>query len=164
MLLKISRELKHDKKSTKLYGLLKDKCHNLDLELALHSRVHCQQYFGGAFIGNHVHKALKLANIQTLCKSLAQTALNKLPNRSTEAKHRSEMLVNAFSMFAQCHIYELNFIDEAQTHALEQSIEQFMKFFRESFPETTVPYQNACTGGSCHPMGQFNPRWVWPPR
>ncbi|KAL5473227.1 hypothetical protein EMCRGX_G027683 [Ephydatia muelleri] len=163
---------------TKLYGLLEDECHNLDLELALHSSedahssfstysqelqrwskpnshmmncskckctatvkkgfsvkegpfvkkldsalqsigVHRQQYFGGAFVGNHVHKALKLANIQTLSKSLAQTALNKLPNRSTEAKRRSEMLVNAFSMFAQCHnIYDLNFIDEAQTHAL----------------------------------------------
>eukprot|EP00731_Ephydatia_muelleri_P018431 Em0011g471a len=52
----------------------------------------------------------------------------------------SEMLVNAFSMFAQCHnIYDLNFIDEAQTHALELSIEQFMKFFSESFPEATVP-------------------------
>eukprot|EP00731_Ephydatia_muelleri_P004883 Em0002g1059a len=105
-----------------------------ELDSALQSiGIHRQQYFGGAFIGNHVHKALKLANIQTLCKSLAQTALKKLSNRSTEAKHRSEMLVNAFSMFAQCHnIYDLNFIDEAQTHALDQSIEQFMTFFRES--------------------------------
>ncbi|KAL5496669.1 hypothetical protein EMCRGX_G013003 [Ephydatia muelleri] len=72
-----------------------------------------------AFIGNHVHKALKLSNIQTLCKSLAQTALNKLLNRSTVEKHRSEMLVNVFLIFAQCHIiYDQNFIDEARTHAL----------------------------------------------
>ena len=28
------------------------------------------------------------------------------------------MLTNAFSIFAQCHIYDLHFIDEAQTHAL----------------------------------------------
>ncbi|KAL5475678.1 hypothetical protein EMCRGX_G025524 [Ephydatia muelleri] len=45
-----------------------------ELDSALQSiGVHRQQYSGGAFIGNHVHKALKLANIQTLCKSLAQT-------------------------------------------------------------------------------------------
>ncbi|KAL5496614.1 hypothetical protein EMCRGX_G012932 [Ephydatia muelleri] len=68
----------------------------------------------------------QLANIQTLYKSLAQTALNKLSNHSRDY---AEMLVNAFSMFAQCHnIYDLNFIDEARTHALEQSIEQFVKF------------------------------------
>eukprot|EP00731_Ephydatia_muelleri_P004888 Em0002g1064a len=62
-----------------------------ELDSALQSiGIHRQQYFGGAFIGNHVHKALKLANIQTLCKSLAQTALKKLSNRSTEAKHTAQ--------------------------------------------------------------------------
>ena len=62
-------------------------------------------------------------------------------------------------MFATCHnIYDQNFIDEAQTFALgeyifmisyelktiqlistEQAIEQFMAYFRKSFPEATVP-------------------------
>ena len=37
-----------------------------ELEVALQSiGVHCQQYFGfgGAFIGNHVHKALKVLQL-----------------------------------------------------------------------------------------------------
>ncbi|KAL5496861.1 hypothetical protein EMCRGX_G013231 [Ephydatia muelleri] len=112
-----------------------------ELDSALQSiGVHRQQYFGGAFIGNHVHKALKLSNIQTLCQSLIQTAQNRLPHRSTEIQHRTEILVNTFSLFARCHnIYDQNFINEAQTCALEQAIGQFMGFFRKSFPEATVP-------------------------
>ena len=108
-----------------------------ELDSALQSiGVHRQQYFGGAFIGNHVHKALKvlnvtlkavmimhftlqLSNIQTLCQSLIQTAQNRLPHRSTEIQHRTEILVNTFSLFARCHnIYDQNFINEAQTCAL----------------------------------------------
>eukprot|EP00731_Ephydatia_muelleri_P018439 Em0011g479a len=44
-----------------------------------------QQYFGGAFVGNHVHKALKLPNVKTLCKAISQMAQEKLPHRSGEA-------------------------------------------------------------------------------
>ena len=58
-------------------------------------------------------------NIQKLCRSLCETAKNKLPHRSTQAEHRTEILVKAFSMFARCHnIYDHNFIDETQAHAL----------------------------------------------
>ncbi|KAL5515787.1 hypothetical protein EMCRGX_G001007 [Ephydatia muelleri] len=102
--------------------------------------VHRQQYFGGAFVGNHVHQALKECNIQKLCRSLCETAKNKLPHRSTQAEHRTEILVKAFSMFARCHnIYDHNFIDETQAHALEEAVGEFMTFFRESFPQATVP-------------------------
>eukprot|EP00731_Ephydatia_muelleri_P013794 Em0007g1104a len=102
--------------------------------------VHRQQYFGGAFVGNHVHQALKECNIQKLCRSLCETAKNKLPHRSTQAEHRTEILVKAFSMFARCHnIYDHNFIDEIQAHALEEAVGEFMTFFRESFPQATVP-------------------------
>eukprot|EP00731_Ephydatia_muelleri_P002310 Em0001g2310a len=102
--------------------------------------VHRQQYFGGAFVGNHVHQALKECNIQKLCRSLCETAKNKLPHRSTQAEHRTEILVKAFSMFARCHnIYYHNFIDETQAHALEEAVGEFMTFFHESFPQATVP-------------------------
>eukprot|EP00731_Ephydatia_muelleri_P001906 Em0001g1906a len=102
--------------------------------------VHRQQYFGGAFVGNHVHQALKECNIQKLCRSLCETAKNKLPHRSTQAEHRTEILAKAFSMFARCHnIYDHNFIDETQAHALEEAVGEFMTFFRESFPQATVP-------------------------
>eukprot|EP00731_Ephydatia_muelleri_P000867 Em0001g867a len=113
----------------------------LALDDALQSiGVHRQQYFGGAFVGNHVHQALKECNIQKLCRSLCETAKNKLPHRSTQAEHRTEILVKAFSMFARCHnIYDHNFIDETQAHALEEAVGEFMTFFRESFPQATVP-------------------------
>eukprot|EP00731_Ephydatia_muelleri_P028813 Em0020g457a len=112
-----------------------------ELDSALQSiGVHHQQYFGGAFVGNHVHKTLKLSNIQTLCKSLVQTAQKRLPHCVAELQQRTDILVNTFCMFASCHnIYDQNFIDEAQTFALEQAIEQFMAYFRKSFPEATVP-------------------------
>ena len=59
---------------------------------------------------------------QALCISLGQTALNKLPNQSTKAEHRTEMLVNAFSICSQnatsLYYNNLYFIDEAQTHTL----------------------------------------------
>eukprot|EP00731_Ephydatia_muelleri_P032533 Em0024g77a len=85
--------------------------------------VHRQQYFGGAFVGNHVHQALKECNIQKLCRSLCETGKNKLPHRSTQAEHRTEILAKAFSMFARCHnIYDHNFIDETQAHALEEAV------------------------------------------
>eukprot|EP00731_Ephydatia_muelleri_P032711 Em0024g255a len=91
-----------------------------ELDSALQSiGVHRQQYFGGAFVGNHVHKTLKLSNIQTLCKSLVQTAQNRLPHRDAELQQRTDILVNTFCMFASCHnLYDQNFIDEAQTFAL----------------------------------------------
>ncbi|KAL5481525.1 hypothetical protein EMCRGX_G021706 [Ephydatia muelleri] len=112
-----------------------------ELDSALQSiGVHRQQYFGGAFVGNHVHKTLKLSNIQTLCKSLVQTAQKRLPHCVAELQQRTDILVNTFCMFASCHnIYDQNFIDEAQTFALEHAIEQFMAYFRKSFPEATVP-------------------------
>ncbi|KAL5473856.1 hypothetical protein EMCRGX_G028418 [Ephydatia muelleri] len=115
----------------------------LALDDALQSiGVHRQQYFGGAFVGNHVHQALKECNIQKLCRSLCETAKNKLPHRSTQAEHRTEILVKAFSMFARCHnIYDHNFIDETQAHALEEAVGEFMTFFRESFPQATVPIE-----------------------
>ena len=58
-------------------------------------------------------------NIQKLCGSLCETAKNKLPHRSTQAEHRTEIVVKVFAMFARCHnIYDHNFIDETQAHAL----------------------------------------------
>ncbi|KAL5481284.1 hypothetical protein EMCRGX_G021417 [Ephydatia muelleri] len=50
---------------------LKDGRFFKQLDVALQSyNVERQSYFGGAFIGNHVHKALQPKNIETLCNSL----------------------------------------------------------------------------------------------
>ncbi|KAL5491856.1 hypothetical protein EMCRGX_G017221 [Ephydatia muelleri] len=99
-----------------------------------------QQYFGGAFIGNHVHKALKVPNIQTLCTSISKMALEKLPHRSGEVAGQVSKFITAFSLYGTCHnICDQNFIDAAQAHALDQAIQEFMAFFRDTYPEATVP-------------------------
>eukprot|EP00731_Ephydatia_muelleri_P012320 Em0006g1214a len=91
-----------------------------------------QQYFGGAFVGNHVHKALKLPNVKTLCTAISQMAQEKLPHRSGEVAENMKNFINLFSLFGKCHnISDQNFIDEPQIHALDQAIEEFMAFFQQ---------------------------------
>eukprot|EP00731_Ephydatia_muelleri_P030092 Em0021g615a len=91
-----------------------------------------QQYFGSAFVGNQVHKALKLPNVKTLCKAISQMAQEKLPHRSGEVAENMKNFINLFSLFGKCHnISDQNFIDEPQIHALDQAIEEFMAFFQQ---------------------------------
>eukprot|EP00731_Ephydatia_muelleri_P000462 Em0001g462a len=91
-----------------------------------------QQYFGGAFVGNQVHKALKLPNVKTLCTAISQMAQEKLPHRSGEVAENMKNFINLFSLFGKCHnISDQNFIDEPQIHALDQAIEEFMAFFQQ---------------------------------
>ncbi|KAL5500209.1 hypothetical protein EMCRGX_G011728 [Ephydatia muelleri] len=51
-----------------------------------------QQYFGGAFVGNQVHKALKLPNVKTLCTAISQMAQEKLPHRIWREDERNACL------------------------------------------------------------------------
>eukprot|EP00731_Ephydatia_muelleri_P010746 Em0005g1332a len=112
-----------------------------ELDMALQSiGVHRQQYFGGTFVGNHVHKTLKLPNINTLCSAICKLAESSLPQQSEMVATRTMIFLNAFSKFAKCHsIYDQNFIDEAQVHELEQSVQEFMELFRTNFPKGTIP-------------------------
>ena len=103
-----------------------------------------QQYFSGAFIGNHVHKALKvefiimqikfilhgyfsqLPNVKTLCTSISQMAQQQLPHRSDEVVGKVSQFITAFSLFGNCHnICDRNFIDEAHAQALDKVSNDF---------------------------------------
>ncbi|KAL5466669.1 hypothetical protein EMCRGX_G030813 [Ephydatia muelleri] len=112
-----------------------------ELDMALQSiGVHRQQYFGGNFVGNHVHKTLKLPNINTLCSAICKLAESSLPQKSEMVATRTMIFFNTFSKFAKCHsIYDQNFIDEALVHELEQSVQEFMELFRTNFPKGTIP-------------------------
>eukprot|EP00731_Ephydatia_muelleri_P004655 Em0002g831a len=103
-----------------------------ELDMALQSiGVHRQQYFGGTFVGNHVHETQSV-----ICK-LAESSL---PQKSEMVATRTMILKNAFSKFAKCHsIYDQNFIDESQVHEQEQSVQEFMEFFQTNFPKGTIP-------------------------
>eukprot|EP00731_Ephydatia_muelleri_P033461 Em0030g18a len=97
-----------------------------------------QQYFSGAFIGNHVHKAIQAPNIQTMCTSILQLVQEKLPHLSGKVAGQVANFRTTFSLYSKCHgICEHNYIDEAQAHALDQAIEPF--FYRNTYPEATVP-------------------------
>ena len=91
-----------------------------------------QQYFGGAFVGNHVHKALKvhilcfmqtinhenifqLPNVKTLCTAISQMAQEKLPHRSGEVAENMKNFINLFSLFGKCHnISDQNVVKQLQ--------------------------------------------------
>ncbi|KAL5486984.1 hypothetical protein EMCRGX_G019533 [Ephydatia muelleri] len=63
-----------------------------------------QQYFGGAFVGNHVHKALKLPNVPRLCA------------KPSHKWHKRSCPID----LERCHnISDQNFIDEPQIQALD---------------------------------------------
>ena len=86
------------------------------VEAAL-SSVQRQQYHGGAFIGNHVHKSLQVKwnncnrvyiiliplqdqHTHTLCTSLIDTALKHSPQLVEEATGLYEKYRTAFSLFS----------------------------------------------------------------
>ena len=110
-----------------------------------------QQYFGGAFVGNQVHKALKvhilcfmqtinhenifqLPNVKTLCKAISQMAQEKPPHRSGEVAENMKNFINLFSLFGKCHnISDQNFIDEPQIHALDQVGKMYPFYFLTIF-------------------------------
>ncbi|KAL5487179.1 hypothetical protein EMCRGX_G019751 [Ephydatia muelleri] len=84
-------------------------------------------------------KAL-VPNIQTMCTSISKMALEKLPHQSGEVAGQVSKFITAFSLYGTCHnICDQNFIDAAQAHALDQAIQEFMAFFRDTYPEATVP-------------------------
>ncbi|KAL5510583.1 hypothetical protein EMCRGX_G006149 [Ephydatia muelleri] len=87
------------------------------LDIALQSfGVRRQNYHGGAFVGNHVHKTLKEAEL--VAGTFKQT----------------------FSLFAKCHfIYNQNYVSEAGCNDLEHAIATFMAHFRATFPGENIP-------------------------
>lgn len=78
------------------------------LDSALSSfNVERQAYHSGSFVGNHINRALKPKNTETLCHSIIETAINNDPTLLSEATQVSEKFEKAFSKFAACHnLYE----------------------------------------------------------
>eukprot|EP00731_Ephydatia_muelleri_P004814 Em0002g990a len=113
----------------------------LELDKALQGfGVHRQQYFGGAFVGNHVHAALKVSNINKLLTSILCAARANLPHKAEMVENETVKFLNVFTLFAKCHaIYDNNFIDETNVEKLGQCIKEFLSYFRTAFPGATIP-------------------------
>eukprot|EP00731_Ephydatia_muelleri_P031015 Em0022g529a len=110
------------------------------LDTALQSfKVKRQQYFGGVFVGNHIHKALKPSNISIMCSSMIQVAHEKCPTLVETVSATAEKFTTVFSLLGRCHsIYDQLFIDELKVTELEHAISEFMESFRASFPSSSI--------------------------
>ncbi|KAL5463678.1 hypothetical protein EMCRGX_G032597 [Ephydatia muelleri] len=140
---------------SQMFHLLEALCCQLDLELASRTTDFDSSNFskysqalqrlpllqGDLKTAQHSQQVLQqVPNIQTLCTSISKMALEKLPHRSGEVAGQVSKFITAFSLYGTCHnICDQNFIDAAQAHALDQAIQEFMAFFRDTYPEATVP-------------------------
>lgn len=94
---------------------------SLDSTLASFN-VQRQAYYSGTFVGNHVHRTLKVnnkkwesklkchvivfeqeANTKTLCRSIPHLAESRCPELVTKAKFVASTFEKAFSQFDRCH-------------------------------------------------------------
>ena len=107
------------------------------LDNALKSfNVHREQYYGGIFVGNHIHRTLKVytcsitriynhtyltqpSNLETLCSSVERVAETLLPSLSEDATTICDTFKLVFTLFAKCHmVYDQKFVSDKQAKEL----------------------------------------------
>jgi hypothetical protein len=96
-----------------------------------------QQYFGGVFVGNHVHKSLQarilikirtitpcmyyrilmhqfyISSIEALCGAMAATAQREIPSILSDVMATATTLRSILAQFGSCHeLYDGNYINE----------------------------------------------------
>eukprot|EP00731_Ephydatia_muelleri_P018553 Em0011g593a len=72
------------------------------LDTALKSfKVKRQQYFGGVFVGNHIHKVLKPSNISIMCSSMIQVVHEKCPTLVDTVSATAEKFTTVFSLLGR---------------------------------------------------------------
>ncbi|XP_064399209.1 uncharacterized protein LOC135345702 [Halichondria panicea] len=108
------------------------------LDIALDGfNVRRQAYYGGTFVGNHVH--LKPENTVTLCNAVF-TAGHYRPAimQRAERIHRKYSVV--FALFHNCdELYNKPYsITDKEIALLGTHISTFMSFYREQFPDASV--------------------------
>eukprot|EP00731_Ephydatia_muelleri_P021065 Em0013g792a len=99
-----------------------------------------QQYFGGVFVGNHVHKSLQISSIEALCGAMVATALREIPSILSDVMVTATTFRSILSQFGRCHeLYDGNYINEYNASQLAAAIPSFMESFRRAFPKATTP-------------------------
>ena len=126
--------------ATRLIGILSIRCdfYTPSLEgcphvVPLHQLQGRQVYHGGAFIGNHVHRALKPTVVTAICRShipvIEDRCASLLPAASRIAS-RYEKLLNGYAacraIFSHCES-----IGDESLERLQSEIEEFLKTCRE---------------------------------
>lgn len=110
----------------------------MELDKTLRSfQVYRQAYYSGTFVGNHVHKSLKVSadlsifwlllwippsqetNITTLCQSIVSLAQRVCPAFVPEATLLRDKFKKLFQLFACCHnIYDKNYVTDSEVTSL----------------------------------------------
>lgn len=109
----------------------------MSLDEALKSfNVNRQAYHGGAFVGNHVHRALKVhqheffnilyvylflkeSNITVLCSAPEKTAQQLSVALVSEANNIRQKYTVGFNLYSQCyHLYTKTSITSEEVHQL----------------------------------------------
>ncbi|XP_066263922.1 uncharacterized protein [Branchiostoma lanceolatum] len=120
------------------------------LEVVLHDfHVKKQAYHSQSFVGNHVNTMLKDAPIQRLTAAAMEKVDQlmvtedidfplSLYNRAQALQHK---YMTVFTLFGDCHrrYSHAEQVCEEDISTLDQSIKNFMAFFRTTFPTATVP-------------------------
>ncbi|XP_047129927.1 uncharacterized protein LOC105845473 isoform X1 [Hydra vulgaris] len=102
-----------------------------------------QAYHGKCFIGNHVHKMLKLNSILDLCNSIPKI-VSDLGFIGTdvhnEAKVLSKKFVVLFSKYSTCYNFmnSSEIINKNPISELERAIDKLMSYFRKTWPNESI--------------------------
>nr|XP_047133997.1 uncharacterized protein LOC124812047 isoform X3 [Hydra vulgaris] len=102
-----------------------------------------QAYHGKCFIGNHVHKMLKLNSILDLCNSIPKI-VSDLGYIGTdvhnEAKVLSKKFVALFSKYSTCYNFmnSSEIINKNPISELERAIDKLMSYFRKTWPNESI--------------------------
>lgn len=105
---------------------------SLDKALATF-HVERQAYHGGSFIGNHVHRCLKVKNYHAVV--LATELCGELV---PQAEYIGDRFERALLLFRQCHVVYNSAEHVSQLHCLGTAITKFMAYYRSTFPTATV--------------------------
>eukprot|EP00731_Ephydatia_muelleri_P005361 Em0002g1537a len=92
-----------------------------------------QRYYGGIFVGNHVHKILKPANVDTLCSCVLKATEN-VPELKLEAVAVHQKFRTILMQFSECHVlYDSTVLTQDDIQHLGQAIKNFFCSFDRDF-------------------------------
>eukprot|EP00117_Sycon_ciliatum_P031026 scpid26618/ scgid24343/ E3 ubiquitin-protein ligase NRDP1; RING finger protein 41 len=99
--------------------------------------IHRQAYHGGAFVGNHIHRALKPAVITAITEAPAIVIGDRCPALRNDAQVVSERYKSLFSQYAACRssFSHCNKCGEEELQQLELSIASFLQKCRSEVVE-----------------------------
>eukprot|EP00731_Ephydatia_muelleri_P038060 Em0644g1a len=136
---------------TKMFHLLEALCCQLDLELTSQTTPPVFPSTARCCKGFHCSKqTLKLPSMHMKCCSRWQHMCGLSPRKEKQKKEISEGTCTKHPDSVHIYIREMaqeklphrsgeNFIDATQAHALDLAVQEFMAFFRDTYPEATVP-------------------------